>query len=136
VPVLSRIAVDGRPVTLDAAQARAASEFVRSWYVRHVALDSGRSSTWTTGHGVARMIGALDGADPQPWPAAVLLDGAYGISGVALTVPVTLGRDGAGAVHEWDLAPDELAALRRAAEAVRAATAQISRSRPAARSST
>src|SRR3954469_13142029 len=54
VPLLDRVAVHGRPVVLDAAQRRAAEAFVRDWYVRHVALDSGRSSTWTSGHGVAR----------------------------------------------------------------------------------
>ena len=41
-------------------QAAAAEEYLRTWYVKHVALDSGRSSTWTSGVGVARMVGALE----------------------------------------------------------------------------
>ncbi len=32
---------------------------MRSWYVWHVALNSGRTSTWTTGLGVARMVAAI-----------------------------------------------------------------------------
>jgi malate dehydrogenase len=48
VPLLDRVRVDGEPATLSGEQQRAAEDFVRSWYVRHVALDSGRSSTWTS----------------------------------------------------------------------------------------
>jgi malate/lactate dehydrogenase len=40
-------------------------------------------------------------------------------------VPVTLGRDGALEVHEWTLAPEDLAALHASAEVVRAAAASI-----------
>lgn len=94
------------------------------WYPRHVALDSGRSSTWTSGLGVARMVAALDG-DGELWPASVVLDGEYGIEGVALTVPVTIGRGGAEQIHEWELGAADLTALRAAAELVRAAVASV-----------
>ena len=116
VPLLSRIAVAGERVWLTTEQRTAAADFVRSWYVRHVALDSGRSSTWTSGHGVARMVAALE--DEAPWPASVVLTGEYGVAGVALSVPVALGS---GTVAEWPLAEDEARAMRAAAEAVRAA---------------
>ena len=53
VPVFSRVRVDGEPVMLTASQRAEAADFVRNWYRRHVALDSGRSSTWTSGAGVA-----------------------------------------------------------------------------------
>jgi malate/lactate dehydrogenase len=120
VPVFSRVAIHGEPVTLTPGERGAAAEFVRTWYRRHVALDSRRSSTWTSGAGVARMVAALHtGADP--WPASVVLAGEYGIDGAAVTVPVALGPGGAERIHEWELAPDELAGLRAAAKSVRAA---------------
>jgi malate/lactate dehydrogenase len=124
VPLFDRVTVNGEPVPPTRDQAEVAEEYFRTWYVRHVALDSGRSSTWTSGLGVARMVAALDG-DGELWPASVVLDGEYGIEGVALTVPVTLGRGGAEQIHEWELAPGELDALRAAAELVRAATASV-----------
>jgi malate/lactate dehydrogenase len=120
VPLYDRVEVDGKPVHPTAAQAASAEEYLRTWYVRHVALDSGRSSTWTSGLGVARMVGALDG-DGALWPASVVLEGEYGIEGVAVTVPVTLGRGGVREIHEWQLAGAELEALHRSAELVRAA---------------
>ena len=70
------------------------------------------------------MVAALDG-DGELWPASVVLDGEYGIDGVALTVPVTIGRGGAAQIHEWELAPRELDALRAAAELVRTAAASV-----------
>jgi malate dehydrogenase len=122
VPILSRVRVDGVAVELDAAQRTTAVEFVRSWYVRHVALDSGRSSTWTTGHGVARMVAALTGAAglSELWPASVVLeDGEYGVPrGVAVTVPARLGAGGVAGVEEWPLEAEELAGMRAAAAVV------------------
>ena len=61
VLLLDRVRVSGEPVALAPEQAAAAERFVRSWYERHVALDSGRSSTWTSGHGLARMVADLTG---------------------------------------------------------------------------
>ena len=103
-----------------AEQRAAAEDYLRNWYVRHVALDSGRSSTWTSGLGVARMVAALGGGG-ELWPASLMLGGEYGISGVAVTVPVTLGPGGAEQIHEWELAAGELEALHASAEFVRAA---------------
>jgi malate dehydrogenase len=120
VPLLSRITVDGARVELTDAQRRTALDFVRSWYVRHVALDSGRSSTWTTGHGVARMIATLTGQGglSELWPASVLLDGEYGLRDVAIGVPARLGSGGLVGVEEWPLADGERAALHDAARVV------------------
>jgi malate/lactate dehydrogenase len=127
VPLLGRVAVEGAPVELTAAQREAASQFVRSWYVRHVALDSGRSSTWTTGHGVARMIATLCGGRDAPslWPASVVLGGEYGLRDVALGVPARLAGGGVRGIEEWPLSAEESRAMHAAAAAVRAAADAI-----------
>lgn len=125
VALLERVRVDGAPVAIGDDQRRAALDWVRDWYVRHVALDSGRSSTWTSGRGVSRMVAALAHGDPEPWPASVVLDGEYGVAGVALSVPVTLGPGGVRAIHEWPLTGDEAAGLRRAAGFVASAAASL-----------
>ena len=61
VPLYTRVRVDGAERTPTDAQIATAEEYRRTWYTRHVALDSGRSSTWTSGLGVARMVAALEG---------------------------------------------------------------------------
>ena len=103
----------------------AVERFVRHWYERHVALDSGRSSTWTTGRGLARMIAALAGDEGELWPASVVLEGEYGVSDAALTVPVTLGRGGVRELHEWELSEEQRGAMGAAGEAVRTAAARL-----------
>ena len=120
VPLYSRVRVNGEQVQPTDAQIAAADDYQRTGYVKHVALDSGRSSTWTSGLGVSRMVAALDG-DGGLWPASVVLEGEYGIQGVAVSVPVTLGPGGVERIHEWDLTPAELTALHASAEFVRAA---------------
>jgi malate dehydrogenase len=119
VPLLDRVRVGGEPAELAPEQQAAAERFVRDWYERHVALDSGRSSTWTSGHGIARMVAALTGPGEALWPASVVLEGEYGVDGAALSVPVTLDRGGVQVVHEWPLSAAQLSAFRAAGIAVR-----------------
>jgi malate dehydrogenase len=115
VPLFSRVRVDGEPVSLTAAQRDQASAFVRTWYRRHVALDPNRSSTWTSGAGVASLVAAIVTGADEPAVVSTLLDGEYGIVDAAVGVPVHLGREGVARVLEWELDEDELAALRYAA---------------------
>jgi len=112
VPVFSRVRVNGEPVVLTASQRAEAADFVRNWYRRHVALDSGRSSTWTSGAGVAAMVPPNPTGAGDPWVASTLLDGEYEIFDAAVAVPVRLGPRGVERVLEWELAPEELEALR------------------------
>jgi malate dehydrogenase len=58
-------------------------------------------------------------------PVCAWVDGEYGISGVYLGVEAEIGAAGVRAVVERDLADQELAALREAAEAVRAKQADV-----------
>ncbi|MCR6679680.1 hypothetical protein NVV43_30135, partial [Escherichia marmotae] len=59
VPLFDRVRVGDGQVLLTPEVRAEAEEFLRTWYVRHVALDSGRSSTWTSGVGVAAMVDAV-----------------------------------------------------------------------------
>lgn len=120
VPILSRTTVRGEPVRLTGDQERAARAYMDTWYHRHVALDSGRTSTWASGLGAARMVEAIRAGSDEVIPACAALEGEYGIDGVCLGVPVTLGAAGVRRIEEWDLTPVELAALRAAGEHVRA----------------
>src|SRR5207247_8878213 len=102
-PLDDRVKLNGEPVELTPEQAAAAEDFLRNWYVRHVALDSGRSSTWTSGLGVARMVRALSSnGSGELWPGSVVLEGEYGIRGLAIGVPVTLGNGGVPQTHECE----------------------------------
>jgi malate/lactate dehydrogenase len=117
VPLLSRVRVNGSAVSLDQREAADVRQWLQDWYVRHVALDSGRSSTWTSGLGIARMVATVAGGD-ELWTASVMLTGEYGIDGVSLSVPVRLGAGGMREIVEWPLAAEEQSGLRAAASVV------------------
>jgi len=123
VHLWDRVQLDGAAVTLDRAQRDQVEDFVGNWYVRHVALDSGRSSTWTSGLGIARMVSAVAYGHPGTWTASAALEGEYGISGVSLSVPVALGPGGVETIQEWELSAEQTAGLRSAADYVREAAA-------------
>jgi malate dehydrogenase len=126
VPLFTQVAVDGEPLRLSDEQQAAAADFTRGWFARHKSLDSGRSSTWTSGLGTARMITAIaGGGNGRMFPASVVLEGEYGIDGVSVGVPVSIGSRGVERIHEWEISEAELAALRAAAGAVRTAFASL-----------
>ena len=52
-------------------------------------------------------------------PCTAYLEGQYGIDGLYVGVPVTLGAGGVEEIIEFDLTAEELAALRKSADAVR-----------------
>jgi len=126
VPLYSRVRVGGQPVELSGEQRSAAEEYVDTWYTKHVALDSGRTSTWTTGLGTARLVEAVATGSGTLLPACVVLDGEYGVHGSSLTVPVELGPEGVRRIAAWDLSAEEVTGMIRAADRVEAAVAELS----------
>ena len=114
VPLFSRVEVDGVPTRFDREQRRRILDYLLGWYPRWVALTTARTSTWTSGSGLAGMIDAIVNERPDPWPVSFVLEGEYGISGVALTLPVQLGRAGVKTVLDWPLDDEERDGLVRA----------------------
>jgi len=73
----------------------------------------------------ARMARAVATDSGDVLPVCAWVDGEYGISGVYLGVEAEIGRTGVRRVVERNLTETELAALRQAAEAVRAKQADV-----------
>ena len=126
VQLFSSVTVDGKHVDLTPEQREIACDWADNWYVRHVALDSNRTSTWSSGIGGALMIEGIVHGSAEPFPAAVVLEGEYGCSGVSSSTPVILGPRGAEQILEAKLSAEELAAFQSVAEKIRELTQQIS----------
>jgi malate dehydrogenase len=85
-----------------------------------------RGSAWfAPAAAVADMARAIARDEGRVVSACAHLEGQYGIEGVFVGVPVRLGRAGILEVVELPLEPAELAALRAAAETVRARVADL-----------
>ena len=84
-----------------------------------VSLLKAGSAYYAPSAAVAQMVDSILLDKKRILPCAVYLDGEYGIKGVFLSVPMKLGANGVEQIIEIKLTPEEDAALKKSAEAVR-----------------
>jgi malate dehydrogenase len=127
VPVPSACSVDGKPLAslLPAAEVEALVERTRNGGGEIVALLKTGSAYYAPSAAAARMARAVAEDSGAVMPVCAWVDGQYGISGVYLGIEAEIGSVGIRRVVERDLSDAELAALREAAEAVRAKQADV-----------
>jgi malate dehydrogenase len=119
VPLFSRVSIDGEPADLDEPIRDQARRYLFEWYPAWVALGVRRTSTWTSGHGIARMVKGVVDPDGATWACSFVSGGEYGIEDVAVGLPVELGRGGVEGVRDWELTPEESDAMQAAGAFVR-----------------
>ena len=127
VPVPSRCTVDGEPLTDLLSQADIADlvDRTRNGGAEVVALLKTGSAYYAPSAAAARMAKAVIEDSGAVMPVCAWVDGEYGISGVYLGVEAEIGRTGIKKVVEGSLTDSEVAALKEAAEAVRAKQADV-----------
>jgi malate dehydrogenase len=127
VPVPSACTVGGQPLTslMPQADIDALVERTRQGGAEIVALLKTGSAYYAPSAAAARMARAVAEDAGVSLPVCAWVDGQYGISGVYLGVEAEIGASGVRRVVERDLTGDELAALRTAADAVRAKQADV-----------
>ena len=127
VPVASACLVDGKPLSdlLSDADIATLVQRTRGGGGEIVGLLKTGSAYYAPSAAAARMARAVAQDSGAIMPVCAWVDGQYGISGVYLGVEAEIGRAGVRRVVERNLSPDELAALRTAAEAVRAKQADV-----------
>ena len=127
VPVPSQCTVDGKPLA-SVLPAEKIDELVtrtRNGGAEIVGLLKTGSAYYAPSAAAARMAKAVAEDSGAVFPVCAWVDGEYGISGVYLGVLAELGAEGVRRVIETPLADAELAALKGAAEAVRAKQADV-----------
>jgi malate dehydrogenase len=127
VPVPSRCTVNGTPLT-DLLPAEKIEELVvrtRNGGAEVVALLKTGSAYYAPSAAAARMARAIAEDSGEVRPVCAWVEGEHGISGVYLGVEAEIGAGGVKRVVETPLTDPELAALKEAAEAVRAKQADV-----------
>ncbi len=127
VPVPSQCTVDGKPLA-EVMPAEKIEEIVtrtRNGGAEVVALLKTGSAYYAPSAAAARMAKAIAEDSGEVWPVCAWVEGEHGVSGVYLGVEAELGATGVKKVVETPLTEAELAALREAAEAVRAKQADV-----------
>ena len=127
VPVPSRCTVDGKPLSelLSPAEIADLVDRTRNGGAEVVALLKTGSAYYAPSAAAARMAKAVIEDSGAVMPVCAWVDGEYGISGVYLGVEAEIGRSGVKKVVEGSLTDSEVAALKEAAEAVRAKQADV-----------
>jgi malate dehydrogenase len=127
VPVPSACSVDGKPLA-DLLPADEIDQLVtrtRNGGGEIVALLKTGSAYYAPSSAAAWMARAVATDSGAVLPVCAWVDGQYGINGVYLGVEAAVGVTGIREVVERDLSDSELAALREAAQAVRAKQADV-----------
>ncbi len=114
--------VDGKPLPdlVDAATLDRLFQRTRDGGAEVVALLKKGSAYYAPSASITQMVGAIANDSHQVLPVCAWATGQYGINDVYVGVPAKLGRKGVEEIVELDLNDDELAALREAAEGIRA----------------
>ncbi|NKQ52242.1 malate dehydrogenase [Amycolatopsis sp. K13G38] len=124
---LSQATSSGRPLTelIDKTTLEAVVDRARGSGAEVVGLLKSGSAFMAPGTSAAGMVLAMARDRGQIMPAAVLADGSYGIRDVYIGLPARLGRGGVREIVELDLRPDELRALRQAADRIKERLSQL-----------
>ncbi|OBF50776.1 L-lactate dehydrogenase [Mycolicibacterium monacense] len=105
--------VDGRLVFDEPTRTAVATDVVNAAYE----IIAGKGATnLAIGLATARVVEAVLGDQHRVLPVSTVQDGAYGITGVALSLPTVVSAGGARRVLEVELSPGELDGLRRSAQ--------------------
>ena len=121
VPVVGSTTVGGQPVA-DLISPERLDEIVKRTQdggAEIVGLLKTGSAYYAPSAAVAQMVEAVLLDKKQILPCTTYLEGEYGIDGLFVGVPVKLGADGVEEIIEFDLTPEEAAALDYSAGAVR-----------------
>ena len=128
VPLTSYTTVSGIPVThfLSKPTLDKIIERTRNGGAEIVAFLKTGSAYYAPSAAVVQMADAIVHDKKRILPCAAWLQGEYGLSGMFCGVPCKLGRNGLEKILEVKLSPDEQAALKKSAEAVKETMAAVS----------
>ena len=121
VLLFSTASIDGKKVSVSEEVKEKIRGEIPNILKRLEELQSGRTAGWTCAIGLEKIVRAVVENTGEVIPCSVMLDGEYGVSGISMSVPVKLGKDGVSGILEYDLAPDELEGLEKTVSTLKAA---------------
>lgn len=129
VPLPRHATVDGKPLTelVDEATLERLYARTRDAGAEIVGLLKKGSAYYAPSAAVAKMVESIAHDTGELLPVCAWCTGQYGIRDVYVGVPVRLSRAGVAEIVELELDAEELAALRAAAEGIRAKCADLAR---------
>jgi malate dehydrogenase len=121
VPLVRHTTVSGKPITdrLSPERLAALIKSTQDGGAEIVGFLKTGSAFYAPSAAAVDMVEAIMNDQKRVVPCAMLCEGEYGLKGVIVGVPVTLGRGGGESIVEYDLTTEERTALQASADAVR-----------------
>ncbi|MFC1838101.1 malate dehydrogenase [Thermodesulfobacteriota bacterium] len=121
VYLFSTASIDGEEVSVSEEIKASVRSEIPNILKTYEELKSGRTAGWTCAIGLEKIVRAVVENSGEVIPCSVMLDGEYGVSGISMSVPVKLGKDGISDILEYELAPDEQEGLKKTVTTLKAA---------------
>lgn len=118
VPLFDSVELDGMPLKVSDSIRDHVQCTTQNWFAQFQSLGANRTSGWTSGVWMSRILRAIALDTGEVYPCSVVLNGEYGYKGISLGVPVYINHHGADHVEQLPLTQIEEQQLRKAAEKV------------------
>ena len=121
VPLISKTLIDGKPLKslLDKKKIERLVERTKKRGGEIVGLLKSGSAYFSPSAACFEILKAIITDEKRTMPCSCVLKGEYGINDCAIGVPAKIGKNGIEGIVEWELAKEELNALRNSAKAVK-----------------
>jgi len=120
VPLISRTTVGGKPLKelLGDSEIEDAVKKTKKRGGEIVGLLKSGSAYFSPSAACLEILRSISTDDKKTIPCSCVLEGEYGLKGLAVGVPAKIGSSGISEIVEWNLAENELRALKESANAV------------------
>lgn len=125
VRLYDQIRYDGRPFALTAEERAKVEALTTNWFQEWQALEAGRTTTWTSGVMLSRMVQLMVEESDEIIPASTPLASVFGFEGVAMGMPCRLGKGGVREVVDPHFTEDQLRQLAHTTAKLKGQIAQV-----------
>lgn len=125
VPLFGEVTVKGEKYAFSDSERAHITGLVADWFKDYQALNSGRTSGWTSAAGLTRMITAIATDSGESIQCSLILDGELGQRGLSIGVPCFLGKDGVKGLDLPDMEKSEQDAFASAGDKIRSLIASV-----------
>ena len=120
VRLYDQMTYEGKPLVLTPEQRNEIETATAQWFNNYQALESGRTSGWTSGVMLSAMIEAIATDSGVVMPCSFSLDGELGYSHVSMGMPCSMGKGGVKQLLDPGLTAEQKAKLDATAEKISA----------------
>ena len=121
VLLFSTASIDGEKISVSEEIKTSIKAEIPNILKRLEELRTGRTAGWTCAIGLEMIVRAVVENTGSVIPCSAMLDGEYGVSGISMSVPVRVGKDGILDILEYELAADEQEGLKKTVDVLKAA---------------